>query len=59
MSKKRVPDYVKRSSNWRKKDRKQFTRLTAICERKLLNIILKKRPAAERKRRRGFKKEDR
>lgn len=38
---------------------KNYKKACKIIERRLKNRIVAKRPAAERKRRRGFKKEDR
>ncbi len=52
---KRVPDYVKYAAGWRAKDARNFTKACKIIERRLKNRIVAKRPATERKHRRGFK----
>lgn len=60
-NKKKLRDYQKYPDSrcWCKKDRRQYKKIYKKIERRIKNKVASKRPAAERKRRRGFKKEDR
>ena len=60
-NKKKLRDYQKYPDSrcWCEKDRRQFKKIRKKIERRIKNKMASKRPAAERKRRRGFKKEDR
>lgn len=60
-NKKKLRDYQKYPDSrcWCEKDRRRFKKIRKKIERRIKNKMASKRPAAERKRRRGFKKEDR
>lgn len=60
-NKKKLRDYQKYPDSrcWCKKDRRQYRKMYKKFERRIKNKMASKRPATERKRRRGFKKEDR